>query len=207
MMSGIEKIKSRHGVSFLMALLFFLTCALLGSTMLSMAQVYGKRTVAKPEREARYLAAASAMELVRGQLEACAGLWDVGSTDGMEVENGLQRQLLKEIKGFCIAYRENPYGAVRRRLWSLSLEDDGGGRWKLPQVEAAMTFRSQDFPEDAFGALEENRIPLQIETVFSLAEEEGGVMSLSAVGTVAYEEDGYMEIWWEEIWVEKPRKE
>jgi len=193
--------KTKRGMSFVMALVFFLTCALLGTAMLSMAQSYGKRIVKKQKKEEEYLAVVSAMELVKEQLESCGGAWDL---ELLDTEQELQGQILKEIRNFCIAYENNLYGAQRKRILSISLEEDEKERWKQSEVTAVMTFQGLDLwdplPED----MEEHQIPLCIEIMFSLAdEEEEPLMSLNAAGVIIYEEDDYMEIEWEEIIAER----
>ncbi len=197
-MIGIGKLKNKNGVSFLIALLFFLICGLAGSAILSISRSYGRYAATKPNRVRERLALMSAMEFMKGQLELCSGFWDLEFLEE-NTENGFQGQLLKELEEFCDKYSENPYGAVQKRIVNISLEDGEQGEWSMPIVEAVMIFRSQDSEEEIMDEVEENRIDICVEIQFGLEEKKNMLLRMEASGFIRYEKDDYLEVWWEEI--------
>ena len=66
-----EKLNSRRGASFLLALLFFLICALTASTVLMAAASGAGRTRGGLEEHQRYLALSSAVRTLCDELTAC----------------------------------------------------------------------------------------------------------------------------------------
>ena len=66
-----QKLNSRRGASFLLALLFFLICALVSSTVLMAAAANAGRSRSEREEHQRYLTLSSAVRLLCDELTDC----------------------------------------------------------------------------------------------------------------------------------------
>lgn len=171
-----EKIKSSSGASFLLALAFFLVCSLAGSSILTMAQAYGKRTDRKQKEEAEYLAVLSAAEFLKEQIILCDGTWE---TEFFEeyVENEVQKELLREVMEVCRAYCESET-VSKRCILKLSLENDLESGNGMRAIEVRLSVKTGDvlermpefYEEEEGPELIESSVPILLEAEFFQAE-------------------------------------
>lgn len=211
-----EKLKSQGGASLLLALMFFLICALAGSVVLSIAQTYEKRTAANLQEEREYLAVLSAAEFLKGQLKLCEGQWNLdGSGFGVDApaDNRVQKELLETICEFCRNYVT--YGAEPESQMNLKigLEDEGDVNRTMPDAQVRIVLESPgeisaETPEEGMikdrddmdGGSEEGggrQIPIRITAECFIEGKEKSGTRLSAEGTAVYEDKEMMEIHWD----------
>lgn len=201
----IERIKNHNGASMVLALIFFLVCALAGSAILSIARSYEKRTVTDFEKEGEYLAALSAAEFLKAQLDGCQGTWNIdesGIDPEAETENRVREQLLELLDEICREYQKYRTGRKKEIDLKLALENEADEGWTIPEIEVHIIMESDDEeenPENLPEELEEFMLPVSIKAEFFLAGENKKIMSLTAIGVVDYYEGDMLEVYWEEI--------
>lgn len=71
-----QKLHNQRGVTVLMALLFLLLCAMVGSVVVSSASANADKTSGRKEMQAQYLALASAIRFLEGTIDgkSCVGI-------------------------------------------------------------------------------------------------------------------------------------
>lgn len=191
-----KKMKSSSGASFLLALAFFLVCSLAGSSILTMAQAYGKRIDRKQREEAEYLAVMSAVEFTKEQIGLSNGLWETESFEEY-MENEVQKELLREVMEVCRAYCENKT-VSKHCILKLSLENGSGSGNEMGTVEVRLSVKTEDileqmpqlYEEEAELELIESSVPILLEAEFFRAEGQGyddNVMNMTVYGTAVCE--------------------
>lgn len=194
----IKKLKSQNGASLVLALIFFAACGVFASMILTIARSYEKR-IDIESGEAEYLAALSAAEFLKSQLNSCQGTWILNESDiGMkpERENKVQRELLEAFCGFCKTYKNHPAGAKRELGLTITLENDMEQKSVVPEIEVHIRIES-----DGEAKMSELELPINICATFSLAGKEDRIMKLTVIGTALYEEGKSMELCWEEMFM------
>lgn len=204
-MRVIEKIKDSNGASMVLALIFFLVCALTGSAILSIARSYEKRTVTDFEKEGEYLAALSAAEFLKEQLDGCQGTWNIdesGIDPEAETENRVREQLLEMLDESCREYRKYRTGRKKEIYLNLTLENEDDESWTMPEIEVRIMMESdgeeenmENLPDEA----EEFMLAVSIKAEFFLGGENKKIMSLTAIGVVDYYDGDMLEVYWEEM--------
>ena len=201
-----NKVRSKSGISSVLALAFLLLSAVLGSLMLTMAQNYGRYSETDASKDAKRMAAVSAAEILKEQL----------------YEGGICKEILDEIKVLCKEYQNQDKVQSHRLIFRFSVENeeltgDEADSWSIPDVEIQMKislnsgdgkFDLEVFREDEMseGLL---YIPIQIEAEICPGNTKEAVLVLKAQGNTIYERDGEtgerMELQWEEIWAESEK--
>lgn len=191
-----EKMRSQNGMSLVLALIFFLACALSGSMLLAIARTYEKRMVAEA-KETEYLAAFSAAEFLKSQLDGCQGSWSLDETKIImepDIDNKVQRELLETICKFCKGYETHPAGIKKELSLTFTLEDEKGESRIMPEIQVRITIES-----DAKADATESKIPIELRATLSLEGEENRIMRLTAMGIACYEDGESLELYWEEM--------
>ena len=199
---------------------YFLICAFVGSAILAIANSYEKRITAESKEEKEYLAALSAAEFLKEQLVCCEGEWTLGAGGTKveeETENKVQKELLETVYGFCKEYVKYPKKAGKEILLEIALEDELGENPTIPAVEVHITLEADDKAEVSESDLEEALgmdsedleesieviVPIQIYAEIFLDGKKKRIMSLSVKGTVVYEPESTMELYWDEMYIQK----
>ena len=195
---AVKKMKSQKGASLFLALMFFLICSLAGCAILTIAKAYEKRTAVRPEEERQYLAVLSAAEFLKEQLASCEGQWSLGLSGidlEKETENEVHKALLETLYAFCREYAKHPAAAKKELGLEIALKDHPDPVWAMPDVKVKITLEADDRWETS----EEGVAPIGLEALFFLEEEKNSSMSLRVTGTVIYEADALMEVYWERM--------
>lgn len=210
------KLKDGKGASMVIALLYFLICATVGSIILGAASANISHVKAQKAGERNYLAVMSAAELLKEQLKGCSGEWslehDLEEAAGEEDRADFKQEMLDEIlaqteetplkqailREFYRAYLRYAAGGelaaasgdyeqeVRELKFELAEGEEG--EETLPAVKAEFTVTPDYVVMDGDYS---QQLHVMAEARFFLADEEEGqyLLTMTAGGLVYYELD------------------